>query len=92
MHVGAVEQGDEADEPLGGTRPEWHAWRGRRRRLVPAQAWNRGHRLAAYRRCSADAGLRRREVERMRAAAGVVSVVSVSLVAGCAAHGGRMRR
>ena len=48
----AAEQGDEADEPLGGTRPGRHDWRGWRRRLVPARAWNRGYRLAAYRQCS----------------------------------------
>ena len=50
----AAEQGDEADEPLGGTRPGLPEWRGWRRRLVPAQARNRGYRLAAYRQCSAD--------------------------------------
>ena len=50
-YEGAVEQGDEADEALGGTRPGRHDWRGWRRRLVPARARNRGYRLAAYRQC-----------------------------------------
>ena len=52
--LGAAEQGDEADEPLGGTRLGRQAWRGWRRRLVPARQDGRGHRLAAYRRCWAD--------------------------------------
>ena len=32
-----------------------HEWHGRRRRLAPAQARQRGYRFAAYRRCSVDA-------------------------------------
>ena len=47
------EQGDEADEAFGGTRI--------RGRKVPPHAragrGTAGHRFAAYRRCSADAGV-----------------------------------
>src|SRR5512134_3048345 len=45
---GAAERGDEADEAFGGTVPRTKC------RLMPAPAGNRGHRFAAYRRCSAD--------------------------------------
>ena len=48
----AVEQGDEADEAFGGTVPRTKC------RLMPAPAGNRGHRFAAYRRCSVDAASR----------------------------------
>src|SRR5512143_2138964 len=56
MHVGGVrgiragEQGDEADEARSGTRNP-----NARCRCVAPRARNRGHRLAAYRQCSADA-------------------------------------
>src|SRR5512143_2643463 len=55
MHVGGVrgiragEQGDEADEARSGTRNL-----DARCRCVAPRARNRGHRLAAYRQCSAD--------------------------------------
>jgi hypothetical protein len=53
--VAAAEQADEADEAFGGTRlavpvPD------ERCRLMPASARDRGHRLAAYPRCSTDPG------------------------------------
>jgi hypothetical protein len=83
----AVQQGDEADEAFGGTRlvprePD------ERCRLMPAPVRNRGHRLAAYRRCSAD--LMRRLGEGMRIPSAVVIVVSAGYLSwvGCSAHRG----
>ena len=52
----AAEQGDEADEAFGGTNPR--AASGARPEVPPnarAAAAARGHRFAAYPRCSADA-------------------------------------
>jgi hypothetical protein len=46
---GAAEQGDEADEAFGGTVPRQKC------RLMPAPVnFGRGHRFAAYPRCSTD--------------------------------------
>src|SRR5512135_2429773 len=52
---GAAEQGDEADEAFGGTNPR--AASGARPEVPPnarAVSVGRGHRFAAYPRCSAD--------------------------------------
>ena len=52
--VGAVEQGDEADEAFGGTNPR--AASGARPQVPPharAVSIGRGHRFAAYPRCYA---------------------------------------
>jgi hypothetical protein len=47
----AVEQGDEADEAFGGTVTRQKC------RLMPAPVnFGRGHRFAAYPRCSVDRG------------------------------------
>src|SRR5574340_568437 len=51
---GATQQGDEADEALGGTLVGIQERHVRRRRLVRPWARRRAHRLAAYRRCSTD--------------------------------------
>src|SRR5512146_2873166 len=70
MHcVDAAEQGDEADEARSGTRTN-----ATRCRCVAPQARNRGHRLAAYRRCSADAGGERR-LEALYASAFLLLIV-----------------
>src|SRR5512143_221835 len=53
--AGAAEQGDEADEAFGGTNPR--AASGARPEVPPharAGRVGRGHRFAAYPRCSAD--------------------------------------
>jgi hypothetical protein len=49
---------------------------------VPARAWNRGHRLAAYRRCSADQAEdhQRKGLNRMEWMTRVLAIVSVALV------------
>jgi len=55
VECGAVEQGDEADEAFGGTNPR--AASGARPEVPPnarAACVRRGHRFAAYPRCSTD--------------------------------------
>src|SRR5512143_2519767 len=55
--AGAAEQGDEADEAFGGTNPR--AESGAQPKVPPharAGRVGRGHRFAAYPRCSADTG------------------------------------
>ena len=72
--LGATEQGDEADEAFGGTVPRTKC------RLMPAPARNRGHRFAAYRQCSADAGVKARRISQCGVAVVGLAWVSCATV------------